>query len=955
MQKNQIVVEFKSTKVLVQFILVAFFLNTVIPIKLQASEIKPPFTINNKVEDVRDYNQYNNKIRQVIVGQTKNDLTATNSNNLEYTNNTLNSLNTTFPKQQNNLNLITKLFQQTTLFFFGAMQGIYASQPFTANSLALLFNNSNYLRLRKEAEDRKKKKLLEEAKNNEVIKKINKAYQEELAKIEVYREITEILAQKMMTTFFITRTKAEKEVVRQQQELIRQQAIQRAQVAKQSAKKRMLNRYDLIKKIAQEVYVGILDNAKVALGKLDEKVVYAYTAWIKIKDKTRKARHKYEDRKDEVKKMKKRYKKYKKYLKKFKKYKKKYKKKHKSKYKKKYKKYENKAAHALKKYLRSKKRVAKYGGTTKMYKQGFKALEGLVDQYEKQYQTVLAERRRAKSKYSSIGSRAKTIRQTISKDAGKVYQRDLSKLEMVDYTKYQELGNYTDLDINIKKYLQNVPQISAGSALMSTESGLAIAKDITKQTAKIAKKVRKKYKKALKKQKKKEEKAKREYLKKVAEAKRQDYLRRVAIANREKIKQQAQQQYGYLTQGFSSRLGKTAYASGLVGGSVLGSSYVKPQKKSWWKKTLDWTKSKVGGIKDWLGKTSFKIGSWIESKQQSIKNISQQIKINVNKKFKDTSKFLDNSITKAIVTIKQSFTNTLKNIKTTFNYSVDSIKRAKERTFAFGGNMGVWYNEKRKEDAGKIEKKAKELFAKGLQTMQRFVVGDAIPEKAEPFAQIAEHVYEKSDGEFPVGYRILTINEELARYGLTPEMLENKKTGFKASVYLDENTEKVVVAFAGTNGFKDWLANFKQGLGFETGQYEGVRIITENMKGYVNLQKNLVFTGHSLGGGQAALAGAITGAETHTFNAAGVHKKTLIRAGASNNDLKNSIINYSNYDDILTHFQEDSYVKFLAPDALGKQIEYGSKINSIIPNFTKIGKMLKIYNGTQQHGNYKVK
>ena len=117
MQKNQIVVEFKSTKVLVQFILVAFFLNTVIPIKLQASEIKPPFTINNKVEDVRDYNQYNNKIRQVIVGQTKNDLTATNSNNLEYTNNTLNSLNTTFPKQQNNLNLITKLFQQTTLFF----------------------------------------------------------------------------------------------------------------------------------------------------------------------------------------------------------------------------------------------------------------------------------------------------------------------------------------------------------------------------------------------------------------------------------------------------------------------------------------------------------------------------------------------------------------------------------------------------------------------------------------------------------------------------------------------------------------------------------------------------------------------------------------------------------------------------------------------------------------------
>ena len=39
--------------------------------------------------------------------------------------------------------------------------------------------------------------------------------------------------------------------------------------------------------------------------------------------------------------------------------------------------------------------------------------------------------------------------------------------------------------------------------------------------------------------------------------------------------------------------------------------------------------------------------------------------------------------------------------------------------------------------------------------------------------------------------------------------------------------------------------------------------------------KNLIITGHSLGGGLATIGGSVTGANTYTFNAAGVHEQTF--------------------------------------------------------------------------------
>lgn len=44
-------------------------------------------------------------------------------------------------------------------------------------------------------------------------------------------------------------------------------------------------------------------------------------------------------------------------------------------------------------------------------------------------------------------------------------------------------------------------------------------------------------------------------------------------------------------------------------------------------------------------------------------------------------------------------------------------------------------------------------------------------------------------------------------------------------------------------------------------------------------------TGHSLGGGEASLAGLLTKQPTYTFNAAGLHVNSMLRAGLEPNDL----------------------------------------------------------------------
>jgi len=160
--------------------------------------------------------------------------------------------------------------------------------------------------------------------------------------------------------------------------------------------------------------------------------------------------------------------------------------------------------------------------------------------------------------------------------------------------------------------------------------------------------------------------------------------------------------------------------------------------------------------------------------------------------------------------------------------------------------------------------------------------------------------------------------------GIDPSLLHDGKSGFDASLYRDASGA-VVVAYAGTDEGKDWRHNFRQGLGFEDAQYDqAIALAREAKQAFGN---NVVLTGQSLGGGLAAAASMVGEVPAVTFNAAGVHDKTLERYGFDADVLKQEaeqglIRSYRVKNELLTHLQEDSIpLKWAMPDAPGHKIE----------------------------------
>jgi hypothetical protein len=160
--------------------------------------------------------------------------------------------------------------------------------------------------------------------------------------------------------------------------------------------------------------------------------------------------------------------------------------------------------------------------------------------------------------------------------------------------------------------------------------------------------------------------------------------------------------------------------------------------------------------------------------------------------------------------------------------------------------------------------------------------------------------------------------------GIDPSLLHDGKSGFDASLYRDASGA-VVVAYAGTDEGKDWRHNFRQGLGFEDAQYDrAIALAREAKQAFGN---NVVLTGQSLGGGLAAAASMVGEVPAVTFNAAGVHDKTLERYGFDADVLKQEaeqglIRSYRVKNELLTHLQEDSVpLKWAMPDAPGHKIE----------------------------------
>jgi Hemolysin coregulated protein Hcp (TssD) len=157
-------------------------------------------------------------------------------------------------------------------------------------------------------------------------------------------------------------------------------------------------------------------------------------------------------------------------------------------------------------------------------------------------------------------------------------------------------------------------------------------------------------------------------------------------------------------------------------------------------------------------------------------------------------------------------------------------------------------------------------------------------------ARLSAHVYESEKYELdalgkpttlstpePEGWHMLA-GEELAKRGVSPEMLLDPKSGFKAALYESsfERPPKLVIAYAGTEDKKDIISDLRQGLGLEDKQYNQAMkladVVTKKTDPF-----DVETTGHSLGGGLASAATVVTGTKGYTFNAAGLHVNTVKR------------------------------------------------------------------------------
>ena len=142
-------------------------------------------------------------------------------------------------------------------------------------------------------------------------------------------------------------------------------------------------------------------------------------------------------------------------------------------------------------------------------------------------------------------------------------------------------------------------------------------------------------------------------------------------------------------------------------------------------------------------------------------------------------------------------------------------------------------------------------------------------------AVISQHVYNGKGNLASVGVKKLS-NSELEKKGLDPSMMNHDDSGFKSGLYQDEGSGEYIYAFAGTENGTDWAANFAQGLGRFSKQHQLAVDNTFAIRKAIG-NSTLSTTGHSLGGGLASLAAAKYGLSSSTFNAAGLHSKTLER------------------------------------------------------------------------------
>ncbi|MFK8014308.1 MAG: hypothetical protein AB8G17_02550 [Gammaproteobacteria bacterium] len=215
----------------------------------------------------------------------------------------------------------------------------------------------------------------------------------------------------------------------------------------------------------------------------------------------------------------------------------------------------------------------------------------------------------------------------------------------------------------------------------------------------------------------------------------------------------------------------------------------------------------------------------------------------------------------------------------------------------------------------------------------------------EEVAKLAADVYhwvgEGVSPSAPVGWtRVSEDPAALARYGLTQANLAPANSGFRAELYVPDPAihgadAQPVLAFKGTtaSSAEDWSNNFGQGTGNRTDYYD--RAMALAVKVDRATDGNFEVTGHSLGGGMASAASAVTGATGTTYNSAGLHPNTanefIARSGMGTpvSDTSQNVTVYQVEGEILTTLQSSaSGIDPQRADQIGNVVRFAAGVAS---------------------------
>lgn len=142
---------------------------------------------------------------------------------------------------------------------------------------------------------------------------------------------------------------------------------------------------------------------------------------------------------------------------------------------------------------------------------------------------------------------------------------------------------------------------------------------------------------------------------------------------------------------------------------------------------------------------------------------------------------------------------------------------------------------------------------------------------------------------------------------ITDGDLRNESIGFRAVMYRDESTGKLILVGRDTQptSLVDWQANTRNGDGGDTDQYSAMRKLSGRLS-----SKGVDFdvAGYSKGGGLAQEAALVnSNARAFVFNSAGLHENSLVRTGTRDfRSLEQRTHAFSANNDFLTYMNETS-------------------------------------------------